>query len=144
MKKIYSEIEINAPSKIVWNILTDFEDFSRWNPFIQKISGDISEGSTIQVYIKPPNSKGMNFKPKIVKYEFEKEISWLGKLWISGLFDGRHSLIVEEINDNKVLFIQKEEFKGLFVTLLSGMLKNTEKGFEMMNQSLKKEAEKEI
>lgn len=53
MKEIYSEIEINAPSRIVWNILTDFEDFSHWNPFIQNISGDISEGSTIHVYIKP-------------------------------------------------------------------------------------------
>lgn len=84
----------------------------------------------------------MNFKPKIIKYEHGKEISWFGKLWISGLFDGKHSLIVKQIDDNKVLFIQKEEFKGLLVPLLSGLLKNTEKGFELMNRSLKTEAEK--
>jgi len=41
-----------------------------------------------------------------------------------------------------VLFIQKEKFSGILAPLLGGMLKNTEKGFKMMNEALKKEAEK--
>jgi len=40
------------------------------------------------------------------------------------------------------LFIQKERFSGLLVPILSGMLKDTESGFELMNQALKEEAEK--
>jgi hypothetical protein len=40
-----------------------------------------------------------------------------------------------------VLFIQKERFSGLFVPFLSGTLKDTESGFEMMNHALKEESE---
>lgn len=144
MKEICSKIEINAPSKIVWDILINFEDFSRWNPFIQKISGDIYLGSTIEVYIKPPDSMGMNFKPKIIRCEDEKTISWLGKLWFSGIFDGEHSLIIEEVNKNSVQFIQKEKFTGILVPFLSGTLKNTETGFELMNKALKMESERKF
>lgn len=142
MKEIHNEIKINASPSIVWKILTNFDDFPRWNPFIKEISGNLHEGSHIQVFIKPPNSRGMKFKPVILVHRPEKELRWLGRLWIPKLFDGEHSLIIEKIDENNVLFIQKEKFTGLFVPLLSNMLKDTEAGFEMMNQALKRESEK--
>jgi len=160
MKEIYTEIEINASARIVWNILTDFDNFPNWNPFIQKISGDLREGAQIEAFLKPPknyrffgqaktnsfckppNSNGMKFKPKILAYKPEEELRWLGNLWIPKLFDGEHSFIIEKISENKVLFIQKEKFSGLFVPFFSGLLKDTKSGFEMMNMALKKEAEK--
>ena len=83
----------------------------------------------------------MKFKPKILVYEPEEELRWLGSLWIPKLFDGEHSLIIKTISENKVLFTQKEKFRGLLVPVLSSLLKDTESGFEMMNQALKKEAE---
>jgi hypothetical protein len=61
----------------------------------------------------------------------------------SKIIDGEHSLIIQKIDENKVLFIQKEKFSGILVPILSGMLKDTEKGFELMNKALKKEAEKD-
>ncbi|MGH7326653.1 MAG: SRPBCC family protein, partial [Candidatus Rokuibacteriota bacterium] len=33
-KEIRTEIEIAAPAGRVWQVLTDFPDFSAWNPFI--------------------------------------------------------------------------------------------------------------
>ena len=144
MKKICTKILINASPSIVWHIITDFENYGKWNPFIREISGVTKEGSTIQVFIKPPNSNGMKFKPKILKYKSEKEIKWLGKLWVPKIFDGEHSLTIKKIEENKVLFIQKEQFNGLLVPLFTNMLKNTKLGFQMMNQKLKKEAEKKM
>jgi hypothetical protein len=99
---------------------------------------------TIQVFIKPPNSNGMKFKSKIVKYEPEKEIRWLGKLWIPKIFDGEHSITIKKIDENKVLFIQKERFNGLLVPLFTNMLKDTKSEFQMMNQKLKQESEKKM
>ncbi len=144
MKEICTEIQINASPSIVWNIITDFENYGKWNSFIKEISGVIIEGSTIQVFIKPPNSNGMKFKPKIMEYEPEKKIRWLGKLWIPKLFDGEHSLTIKKIDESKVLFIQKEQFNGLLVPLFTNILKDTELGFQMMNQNLKQEAEKRM
>lgn len=144
MKEIYTEIEIDAPASVVWDIITDFDNYPQWNPFIKKISGDQIVGSQIEVFIEPPNSNRVRFKPKILSYISEEELRWLGNLWIPKLFDGEHSLIIKELDECKVLFIQKEKFNGLFVPLLSGMLKDTELGFKMMNQALKKEALKKV
>lgn len=51
MKEIYTEIEIKAPEKQIWAILTDFTSFPSWNPFIRRISGEIREGSQLEVHI---------------------------------------------------------------------------------------------
>ena len=40
MKEIYTEIEINASSSTVWDILTDFDKFPRWKKKKKNISGD--------------------------------------------------------------------------------------------------------
>jgi hypothetical protein len=141
MKEICSKIIINASPIVVWNIITDFENFGKWNPFIKKISGVPKEGNTIQIFIKPPNSNGMRFEPKILKYEPEKEIRWLGKLWIPKIFDGEHSLTIKKVDENKILFIQKEQFKGLLIPLFTNMLEDTKSGFIMMNEKLKQKAE---
>ena len=59
MKEVYSEIQIKASASVVWGILTDFEKFGEWNPFITEISGKLKEGSELRVFMEPPNSKGM-------------------------------------------------------------------------------------
>ncbi|HTX61696.1 MAG TPA: SRPBCC domain-containing protein, partial [Methanobacterium sp.] len=129
-------------AKAVWDILMNFEDYPRWNPFIKKISGDLQLGSQIEVSIQPPNSNMMTFKPKILEYEPLKKLRWIGKTFIPKIFDGEHSLIIQEITGDKVLFIQKEQFTGIFVPIVSGLLNHTNQGFELMNQALKVEAEK--
>jgi hypothetical protein len=141
MKEVYSEIQINASASVVWGILTDFEKFGEWNPFITEISGTLKEGSELRIFIEPPNSNGMEFKPTLKKVETEKKIQWLGKVWIPKLFDGEHRWIINQIDDSNVLFIQKERFTGIFVPFFSKLLKNTKSGFEMMNQNLKQRAE---
>ncbi len=141
MKEVYSEIQINASVNVVWDILTDFEKFGEWNPFIKEISGTLKEGSELKIFIEPPNSKGMEFKPVLKKVETGKKIQWLGKVWIPKLFDGEHSWTINQIDDDTVLFIQKERFTGIFVPFFSKLLKNTKSGFRMMNQNLKQRAE---
>ena len=68
----------------------------------------------------------------------------VGITGIPHLFDGEHNLILKKIDENKVLFIQKEKFTGILVQILTGLLKNTEISFKMMDEALKKEAEKNI
>ena len=144
MKEIYTEIHINASPSIVWKIITDFDNYGKWNPFIQEISGSKKRGSELQIFIKPPNSNGMKFKPKILNYDPEKELKWLGKLWISKLFDGEHTLKINKLNEDEVLFVQKERFSGLLVPLLSNMINDSKSGFDIINQNLKLESEKKM
>jgi len=44
MKEIKTEIIINTKPEKVWEVLTDFENYPTWNPFIQNIFGEQKVG----------------------------------------------------------------------------------------------------
>tara|TARA_R100000278_G_C5377313_1_gene131183 strand:- start:307 stop:483 length:177 start_codon:yes stop_codon:yes gene_type:complete len=58
MKKIQTEIDIYADVSTVWNVLMDFENHPKWNPFIKSISGEKVPGKKLTVSIKPLMAKG--------------------------------------------------------------------------------------
>ena len=80
MKEIYTEIEINSSAKIIWNILTNFDNYPNWNPFMKQIIGELQEDSKIQITIKPYNSRSITYKPKILEKTFpaSKTIKMIG------------------------------------------------------------------
>ena len=88
---------------------------------------------------------GMTFKPRVITVNPDQEFSWSGRLFIPGLFDGRHIFTILPLDDSRTMFIQREKFTGIMVPLfwLIGIIKNTRDGFEAMNQALKERAEQE-
>ncbi len=142
MKEISAHIEISATPQRVWSILTDFESYPRWNPFIRSLSGEPKEGSRLKVLMQPPGSRGMAFNPVVLKAEPGKELRWLGHLFVPGLFDGEHRFVIEPTGGNPLIFTQSEKFKGLLVPLFWKSLdRDTREGFSQMNEALKKLAE---
>ncbi len=138
-KEIKTIILLKKSPKVVWEVLTDFENYPSWNPFIKYIRGEVKIGNRIKVKIEPPQSKAMIFKPKILVYENEKELRWLGHFLFSGLFDGEHKFELVDNKNGTTTFIQSEKFKGIFVPLFKKQLdNNTKKGFNEMNEELKK------
>jgi hypothetical protein len=143
MKNIQTEILILADTAKVWDVLMNFDSYPKWNPFITSISGERKLGNRLTVSINPPGGKGMTFKPNILTLEANKEFRWKGKLGINGIFDGEHYFILESVDKDITKFIHGEKFSGLLVTLVGKMLDKTQKGFQLMNESIKKECEKE-
>lgn len=142
MKEIKSEIIINANISKVWNVLMDFEKYPDWNPFIKSISGTKKVDHKLNVLIKPPDGKGMIFKPKILRLLPNKEFRWKGKLGVNGIFDGEHYFGLEPQSETQTKFIHGEKFSGILIPLMSKALEKTKEGFQLMNKSLKKECEK--
>lgn len=138
-KEIKTSIHIAATPNQVWQVLTDFQHYPNWNPFIKKIEGKVEENATIQVEID-----GMTFRPTILSYIPNQKISWLGKLFLKGLFDGQHNFLLEEQADGTTLFHQTEQFSGLLVRIFAHQLDTkTTAGFEAMNKKIKEIVEKQ-
>lgn len=143
-KEIITEIQINATPEKVWQILTGFERYTGWNPFIVSLTGNVEKGSRIKVELRPPGKKGMVFTPQVLVFEKNTEFRWLGKLFLAGIFDGEHIFRLVDNGNGTTTFIQQEKFRGIFVPFLTKMLdKNTRVGFEAMNLALKEQAEKQ-
>jgi hypothetical protein len=140
-RRIETEIEINVPAARVWALLTDFDRIGSWNPFIKSISGTLAQGARLSVRIVPPGKSGMRFKPTVLSVRPERELRWLGHLFVPGIFDGEHYFLLEPIGEQRTRLTQGEKFSGVLVGLLSGMLSATKAGFQAMNMALRLQAE---
>lgn len=135
--QIRTEILINATPEKVWNVLTDFSSYPKWNPFVKKLEGEVAVGNQIKITLP-----GMNFKPRVLKFETNKELRWLGHLLFKGLFDGEHIFILKDNQDGTTTFYHNEDFRGVLVPLFKKMvLEDSIQGFENMNQALKNRVE---
>lgn len=142
MKEVRSEIEINTYPKRVWKILTDFAAYNQWNPFIKKIIGLPTEGRKIDIYIETPSGKNRKYSPRITKVEEGRELRWFGKSSLPGFLNAEHIFTIEELQPERVRFIQREMFDGLLTLLFGkGLDTDVREGFHDMNDALKKRAE---
>lgn len=136
-RHIETQVTIKAQAGLVWKVLMDFDNYSKWNPFIRSIHGEQTPGKTLEVRIQPPDGKEMTFKPQVLVVDQNKELRWVGKLGFRSIFKGEHYFSIEDQNDGTVKFIHGEYFSGILVGLMSKTLDETEIGFSKMNEALK-------
>ncbi len=145
MTELHTQIEIAAPAERVWKILTNFSAYQEWNPFIRSaICADLKPGAVLEIALLPPGGEGWTFRPVLTTVHAERELKWLGRLFLPGLFDGEHRFTIEVLDSHHVRFVQSEKFRGLLVPFFKGLLAKTSRGFEEMNHALKSRAESSL
>lgn len=142
-REISTDIEISAPADAVWRELINFAAYPAWNPFIQSITGDLTQGGSLSVLVCPPNNKSMRFTPVIRELEETKKLVWLGRFLFPGVFDGEHSFELTPLSEHKTRFVHKEKFSGALVPIFwpKKLNKDTRQGFVDMNKALKTRCE---
>jgi hypothetical protein len=143
-REIHAETFIEAPPAQVWRVLTDFASYADWNPFFREAAGELREGAAVRVRVDLPGQGHRVFLPRIVEVTPERELTWIGRLVLPGLFDGEHSFFVEPVEGGRrTLLVQHENFSGLLLPLFTPEMEAaTRRGFEAMNAALKCEAER--
>src|ERR1700742_3077969 len=133
---ITTTVDIPAPPEAVWNVLTDFAAYGDWNPFIDRIEGTPQVGSKLRVHMTPPGGRAMTFRPTVLAATADRELRWLGRLGVRGVFDGEHSFTLTADGNGGTRMIQAETFSGMLVPLLRGSVKGAEAGFKASNGAL--------
>ena len=139
-KEIHTEVIINSPASRVWQVLIDFEAYPQWNPFIRKLTGVARPGNQLTIQMHSGN-RTITFRPTVLAVQPDRELRWLGHLFIPGLFDGEHSFNIEPFGENQICMIQHEKFNGLLVPFSGALLDDTKRSFNAMNQELKERSE---
>ena len=141
--EIRTELEIAAPAAEVWGILTDFPRYQEWNPFITEIAGDGVVGEPLRVLLSLPEGRDFALKPRLLRFEENRELRWRGHLLLPGLFDGEHFFRLEEVSANRTRLVQGENFTGILVRFSGRTITRAARGFVYMNEALKRRAEGE-
>ncbi len=141
MAAIRTTIDIEASSRRVWDVLTDFAAYPEWNPLFPEMAGDLVAGSKLRFRITPPGGRSMTMSPTVLAVTPPRELRWRGNLLVRQLFSGEHSFQLEPRGEATTHLRHEEHFSGIMVPLLGGMLRKTERGFEEMNRALKARCE---
>ena len=139
-RTIQTEVVINASAFKVWQVLTDFEAYPQWNPFMRQVTGAALPGQQLMIELNL-GGHTITFRPTILAMKPERELRWIGRLLIPGVFDGEHSFVIEPQGESRVRFVQSETFNGVLVPFTSIILSDTDQGFREMNQALKERVE---
>lgn len=67
-------IDIQADKSIIWALLTNANDFPRWNSTVISIQGEIASGKNIKLKAKLDPKRQFNLKVK--EWESENRLVW--------------------------------------------------------------------
>ena len=142
MKEISTEIIIQGSSADVWNVLTDFRSYPRWNPFIKEIRGNLIVGSKLELKIVTPKKKIRTYNPVVTVVTPDSELRWYGRAFMPGILDGERIFKISNDASQSVRFEHKEIFGGLGA-LIGGkfLVKDIFESENNMNKALKLEVE---
>lgn len=129
MKENHCEIEIQGTAEQVWQVLTNLDEYSEWNPLLYKGSGKVELGETVTVSARTA-TKDMDFVCRVVEFEPYRKFAWRFHVIHPILFRGLHIFQVEPLRDQRVRFIDREVFKGLLLPMQAKDL--TTNGLEAM------------
>jgi hypothetical protein len=138
-RTVETEIFIAAPPDAVWAVLTDGARYGAWNPFIRALSGPVEPGARLTIAVHPAGGRAMTFRPRVLVADPARELRWLGRLVLPGLFDGEHSFRLMPEREGTRL-IHAETFRGLLVGLVD--INRFRADFTAMNEALKARAER--
>jgi len=135
--EIRSEIQMEATPDQVWQVLSDFGAYQEWNPAFVSVEGVAEEGTKLDIRFKLKGDRSIRMRPTVRVVEPGRELRWLGRLFVPGLFDGEHRFEIHEEAPGRVRFVQAERFRGLLVPFLKRLIEvDTVAMFERVNAAL--------
>ncbi len=125
-------IDIKADASIIWALLTNAPDYTRWNSTVTSLEGKIALGE--KILLKSILDAKRTFKLKVKEFEVNKRLVW---------GDGQGSRVYTLTPNSKggITFSMNERIGGLMFPMYAKMIPPFDKSFEQFASDLKKEAE---
>lgn len=131
-------LNVQAPAKRLWALLTTANDFPRWNSTVKSIEGNIALGEKIklQAVIAPDRI----FNLAISEFVAEQRMVWRDGM--APMFTGVRTFTLTPRADGSTDFAMAEVYSGLMLPMIAGSLPDFRPTFEQYASDLKREAEK--
>jgi hypothetical protein len=131
------ELCIHARAERIWKVLTDANDFPRWNSTVAGIEGRIAEGERLKIRVPGSNR---TFYPRVSGVVANERMTWTGGF--APIFKGVRTFELRPRTDGATDFAMEERFSGLMLALVKGSLPDFGPIFARFANDLKREAER--
>ena len=139
--RIEHRIGIQAPAEVVWEVLYDLEGWSRWNPLYIKAAGRVRIGETLSVTLALPGEAPREIRPVVLEWVPNEQLHWKLSL-LGGFIRTVRYMEIEALAEQSCIVSNGEIYGGMMGPGLARRLGGRiHKGFRLMNEALKAEAE---
>lgn len=137
IKKVFSRetgvsIDIKADKTILWALLTNSGDYSRWNSTVLSLDGTIALNEKVK--LRSTLDPKREFKLHVKEFLPEEKLVW-------GDAMGKRIFTLKPIGENLINFTMTEKIGGPVFPLFARMIPSFDQSFEQFAKDLKKEAE---
>lgn len=107
-------VEINAPAKVVWDVICDMPRYSEWNPFCVRAVSTLEMGAAVEMTLANyavPGSLVPNLE-YICALEPERLISWEMKYTDAWPYPARRDQVIEATGPASCRYFSTDAFLG--------------------------------
>jgi hypothetical protein len=107
-------IEIDAPARVVWDILIDLPRYDEWNPFCTHAESTLEMGAPVKMTIAMPwdPSETAVMTEYVCAFEPEKLLSWKMDWSEPWPYAGRRDQVIETLGPNRCAYYSTDAFLG--------------------------------
>lgn len=142
MPTLYTEVEINAPRRKVWQVLYHKELWMYWNTFLYDCDPNqrFAEGHKVLLALRRvPGEEETEFQPQVTLVQPNVCLQWVSS--IPG-FTNQHSFELQDIGRDRTQYIHYEHFSGKLTRLFLPFIRQDEHhGIRRMAWELKRYTE---
>lgn len=140
-QQIQTQIDIDAPPRVVWQTLTEFGSYGDWNPYHTQIDGDCADEALLRVRVDQPDGDHVDLEPRIYKIDWHRQLTWGGGR--PGLSTSTHTFRLEPLDGGRRTRLHNDEdLDGLVAPFAD--VASIEAGHQQLNAALKARVEAEL
>ena len=139
------KILIHAPFEKVWYVLTDLENYPKWNPFTTRVETTFVVGEPAILYVTMNKRHQRVQREVMTVFEPLHAFAWASIMGGPFILKANRWQIIEPVDERRTHYQTYETFDGLLVPLIMALYrKDIQRGFEAVGQALKQYVETSI
>lgn len=137
------KVEIDAPARVVWEVLTDLDNYNQWNSFCPGIQCGLQIGDQVRMQVRIPGTTDtIEVNEYLVACDREQLLSWEQRAVPENMDAARRDQYIETINADRCSYFTTDIFLGINAdTIMREHGAWVKKGFDQIALDLKKRAE---
>jgi hypothetical protein len=110
-------VVVEAPREAIWALLTEFDRYAEWNPYVIRGRGQAIEGSDVTLTFETAGGSPETQSGEILVFHPRRKLEWRTRKVVPGILDYEQIFRVLPLGPNRYRLVQEARFEGVLVPL---------------------------
>lgn len=140
-RAVEHRIGVQAPAEVVWEVVSDFEGWTQWNPLYRRAEGVMKVGSTLVLEQHLPGLPPSVIQPVVQDWVPYEQLHWRSSR-LGGFVTAIRYLEIESMGPANATFSNGELFMGLLLRFVGrDERRRLKTAFTQMGEAVRDRAE---